>query len=56
MKKLTVKTELLQRMIGKISKGVINNQLLPITSLIGISLDSGLLSITACNQIDYIIR
>jgi DNA polymerase III sliding clamp (beta) subunit (PCNA family) len=51
---MKVETKELQKMLGKVMKGVINNKIIPITSLIGIKYLDGELSITAFDEYNYI--
>jgi len=51
---MEVKTKILQKMLDKVMKGVVDNKIVPITSLIGIDLEDGVLSITATDRINFI--
>jgi DNA polymerase III sliding clamp (beta) subunit (PCNA family) len=54
MSKLTVKTAIMQKLLNKVMKGVLDSPLLPITSMLGIKLEDGLLSISAYDKLNYI--
>ncbi len=54
MSKLTVKTDVMQKLLNKVMKGVLDSPLLPITSMLGIKLENGLLSISAYDKLNYI--
>lgn len=51
---LTIKTTKLQEMLSKAVKGASNNKLIPLTSLIAISLDNGELTLTTTDATNYL--
>ena len=50
---LKIKTETLQTMVGKVSKCVSNNKLIPLTSLLNIRVENNILVLTATNATNY---
>lgn len=52
--KLTIKTATFKDMVAKVAKGVGNNKLLPLTSMIGISLADNVLTLTSSDGTNYL--
>lgn len=52
--KLTVKTQVLQGLLTKAIKGVSNNKMLPLTSMIAIEVESGFLSLITTDMTNYL--
>lgn len=52
--KLTIKTATLKDMVARVAKGVGNNKLLPLTSMIGVSLADNVLTLTSNDGTNYL--
>ena len=48
---LKIKTETLQTMVGKVSKCVSNNKLIPLTSLLNIRVENNILVLTKVDSV-----
>ena len=53
--KTTIKTSVLKSMMSKVIKGVANNKMLPVTSLIGIEKEDNVLRLMATDSLNTII-
>lgn len=51
--KLRVKTSLIQDMLSKVVKGASNNKMIPLTGLLSINLESGTLSLTTSDAVNF---
>lgn len=52
--KLTIKTATLKDMVARVAKGVGNNKLLPLTSMIGVKLENNTLTLTSSDGTNYL--